>query len=124
LTGDGAEVEEARAWYDSVYGADRARRAEVIRKMNAAAVAEKFHRPAYLAAKAERDAAKADLDVAAPERREAARKRYEAQKAFKAAARDYVPAYREWRKWYDLYEQLPTEADADRIGKQVADALP
>jgi hypothetical protein len=95
LVGDAA-FEEAKGWYESVYGTGAEHRREVLRKLDAAEV---WYR-----------VAKAKLDSAAPQDRPAAQREFDA-------------ARKERSKWFDAYEQLATEADARAVGEKVGVSL-
>ena len=91
-----AAFEEAKAWYESVYGAGADHRREVLLKLEAAEV---WHRVAKerLATAAPQDRAAAELELAAAEK--------------------------ELHKWFRAYEQLATEADARAVGERVGVSL-
>jgi hypothetical protein len=91
-----AAFEQAKGWYESVYGPGAEHRREVLLNLDAATVSYRV--------------AKEKLERAAPEDRA-------------AAQRDFAAAAKEYRKWHREYEQLATEADARAVGEKVGVSL-
>jgi hypothetical protein len=91
-----AGFEEARAWYESVYGVGAEHRREVLLKLDAAEVWY--------------GVAKANLDRApAPDR--------------DAAAREFAAARKEYLRRFAEYKKLATEADARALGERIGVSL-
>jgi hypothetical protein len=124
LAGSGPEAEEARAWYESVYGSGAAERREVLLELPAAAVNVKYRRKLAADARTALRKAGDELHFAPPEQKDEAQERYdEALAEWQKADAELRAAETEYRDLYKRYRQLPTEADAARVGSRVGDAL-